>query len=69
MSLRDEEPRPIVTGASRLLHQQNGASALDLSRNLSVQVGRHPSYSARQNLPAFRHEFAKQIRVLIIDRL
>lgn len=66
----DREPRPTVSGYyRRLLHQQHGASALDLSGNFSVQIGRHAGYPARQNLAAFRHEFAKQIRVLVIDRL
>ena len=34
-----------------------------------MQIGWHTGYPARQNLSAFRNEFAKQIRVLVIDRL
>jgi hypothetical protein len=54
---------------SRLLHQEHRPRAFDLSSDLTVQIGRHTGYPTRQNLSALCHEFAKQIRVLVIDRL
>ena len=34
-----------------------------------MQIGWHAGYTAGQDLAAFRHEFAQQIRILVIDRL
>jgi len=53
----------------RLLHQENRTSTLDFARDLPMQMRRHPSDSARQNLAAFGHKFFEQIRIFIVNGL
>src|SRR5204863_7298627 len=53
--------------SERLLHQQDGAAALDFARDLAVHVSRHAGHASRQDLSALRHKFLQQIGIFIID--
>ena len=55
---------------SRLLfHQEHGTAALDLARDLAMQMRRHTRNAARQNLAAFGNEFLQEIGILVVDCL
>jgi hypothetical protein len=56
------------SGRSRLLHQEHRTCSFDFSSDFPVQICGHAGYPARQNLATFCHEFAQQIRILVIDR-
>jgi hypothetical protein len=51
-----------------LLHQQHRSAALDLARDLAMQMCRHPRHPTWEDFTAFSYEFLEQIRVFVINR-
>ena len=52
-----------------LLHQEHRAAALDLARDLAMQMRRHAGDPAWKNFAALCDEFFKEIGIFVVDGL
>ena len=52
-----------------LFHQEHRPTALDLARDLAMQVRGHAGDAARENFTTLGDKFLEEIRVFVVDRL